>query len=69
MERRIAVREVDLAKLKCEQKPKQGKREPLSELSQTNSHEQSGESWRLAELIVRPVVSRVDFSLLMGHES
>ena len=46
VEERVAVREMDLAKLKGEEKKKgkQGKREPLSELDQTNSHEQSGES-------------------------
>lgn len=68
-ERRIAVREVDLAKLKGEKKPKQRKGEPLSELDQTNSHEQSGKSWRQEELGARPVVSRFDFSSFMSHKS
>lgn len=63
------MREVDLAKLKGEKKPKQRKREPLSELHQTNSHEQFGESWRQEEVSARPVVSRFDFSSLMSHKS
>lgn len=57
VEGRIALREVDLAEVKGEKEPTQGKREPLFELDHTNSHEQSGESWGQEELSAKPVVS------------
>lgn len=66
VERRIALCEVDLAKLKSERKkPTPGKQEPLSELHRNNSQkQQSGGRWRQEELSAVPVVGIARHSLL-----